>query len=96
MFNSDISLVVMKYCFMRFKVCCCCVDPHRKIPITCSNTIYFREKGEGMLLQVKLSLTVKSKIRVTVGWFLLLRFVVCLFSKKHLYIEKVKSRKHYV
>jgi len=54
---------------------CSCVDSHRKIPITYDHSNYFREKEEGMILQVKLSLTVKSKTSVIVGWVL----VVCFF-----------------
>lgn len=66
--NIGISLVVMKY-YLISVFLCYRVDPHRKIPIACNNSNYFREKDEEMLLQVKLSLTVKSKTSVTVGWF---------------------------
>lgn len=73
---------------------CYHVDPYRKTPITCNKSTYSKEKEEGMILQVKFSLTAKSKTSVTVGLLVVWGGGGVRFLKKHLYIKKVKLRKH--
>lgn len=64
---------------------CYHVDPYRKTPITCNKSTYSKEKEEGMILQVKFSLTVKSKTSVTVGLLVVWGGGVSFFKKAFIY-----------